>query len=98
MTVGGENGIFHVHMIDQILDFCSVFVGETISCGIGDVYHRSSRIDNCLYYACKIFVLCTSGIFGVKFDVIHKISRIFYGFDRPFKNFLTIGVEFIFDV
>ena len=99
MTVSRDNCfVYSVDMLHQVLDFCTIFIRQTIACGIRNVYYRSSCLDDCFDYACQIFIVRTSGIFCVKFHVIYVTSCIFHGSYCTFNNFFTGRIEFILDM
>ena len=98
MAVRGKDGAFHIYVIHQIFDLCTINVRKTVTGCIGDVNHGCSGIYNSLHHARKIFVIGAAGVFGVKFHVVHKPAGIFHGFHGTLDNFFAVGVEFVFDV
>ena len=93
MAVGGDDRFVHIgYMIHQVGDFFAVFIRQAIACSVGNVYNRSSGFDDGFYHACQIFVFRTSGIFGIKFYVVHELTGIFYGFDGTGDDVFRIGI------
>ena len=85
-------------MLHQILDLGSVFLRQTVACGIGDVHHGGTCLDNCLDDPGQVFILGATRILGVELHVLHIFLRILHGCHCPFNNLLTIGVELIFNM
>ena len=99
MTVSRDNCfVYSVNMLHQVFDFCTIFIRQTIACGIRNVHHRSSSLNHSFYYACQIFIVRTSGIFSVKFHIVNVTSCIFHGSYCTFNNFFTGRIEFILDM
>ena len=71
---------------------------KTISRSIGDIYHRRSRIDNGFNHAGKVFIIRTTGIFGVELHIFHIATGIFYRRHGTLDDFLAVGVELIFNM
>ena len=55
-----------VHMLHQITDLGSVFIGQTVTRGIGDIYDGGTGLDDSLSHAGQILVIGTAGILGIE--------------------------------
>jgi len=99
MTVGRNDSILDtVYMIHQIFDFRPIFVRQAITGRIRDIDNCRASFDDRLYHTCQIFVVSTSGIFAIKFDVFHISLGIFGSSDSPFQNIFLIRIELIPDM
>ena len=85
-------------MLHQILDLGSVLLRQTVACGIGDVNHSGTCLDNSLDDPCQVFVFGATCILGVELHVLHIFLRILHGSHCPFNNLLAVGVELIFNM
>ena len=74
------------HVIHKIGYLRAVFARQAVTRSVGNIYHRSSRIDNGLYH--------TAGVFGVKFHIVHKSTRILNRLYGTFDYILRVGVQF----
>ena len=99
MTVGRNDSILDtVYMIHQIFDFRPIFVRQAITGRIRDIDNCRASFDDRFYHTCQIFVVSTSGIFAIKFDVFHISLGIFGSSDSPFQNIFLIRIELIPDM
>ena len=99
VAMGGNDSIMNaVHMFHQILYLRPILGRQTVSCGIGNINHRSARLDNSFHHTCQIFVIRTSGIFGIELNILYITAGILHGRYRTLNNLLAIGIKFIFDV
>ena len=99
MAVGGDNGVVNtVHMLHQVFYLGAILRRQAVTCRVGDVHHRRSRLDDGLDDTGQVFILRTSGVFGIELHIVHKAAGILHGSHGALDDFLTIGVEFIADV
>ena len=97
--MGRDNRFFDaIHMFHQIFDLGTILIGQAITCRIGNIHHRRSRLDHSLDNSCQVFIFRTPGILAIKLNILNILFGIFRRSDRPLKNLLTIGVELIFDM
>ena len=99
VAMGGNDSIMNtVHMFHQILYLRPILGRKAVPGGIGNINYRSARLDNSFHHTGQIFVIRTSGIFGIEFNILYITTGILYSCYRTLNNLLTIGVEFIFDM
>ena len=82
------------HVIHKIGYLRAVFARQAVTRSVGNIYHRSSRIDNGLYHTREVFLFGTAGVFGVKFHIVHKSTRILNRLYGTFDYILRVGVQF----
>ena len=87
-----------VHMFHQVFDFLTIFSRKTIPCRIRDIHHGSTGINHRFHYACQIFIVCPTCIFGIKLHIIRISTCIAYSCHCPFDNFFATGIEFVANV
>ena len=85
-------------MLHQVLDLGSVFLRQTIACGVRDVHHGGTSLDHSLDHLCQVFVLRTSCILSVELHVLHILLGIFHGSHSTFNDLLAVGVELVLDM
>ena len=98
MAVGGEDGLFQIDVINEVLYFGAVLVRETVARGVGDVDYGCPRVHHRLYHPRKVFVVGAAGVLGVELHVVHKTAGKFHRFHCTFDDLFAVGVELVFDV
>ena len=99
VAMGGNDGlIYTIHMLNQIFNLLTVFIWQTITCGVGDVDNSCTSFDDCLNNTRQIFVVGTSGIFGIELNILHIILCIFHGSHSTLDDFLASGVELVLNM
>ena len=83
-------------MFKQILYLFTILSRKTISRGIRNVYNRSSSFNYGFNHTCKIFIVRTPCILGVKLNILDIFFCIPYSCNRAFYDFITITVKLIF--
>ena len=95
----GNDGFVNVgNMVHQIIDFCSVFIGKTITGCIRDIDHRSAGLDHSFDNTGQIFRFRSPCIFCVKFHIVYELPGVFNGIDGTADDFFRCGVQFFMDV
>ena len=85
-------------MLLQILDLLEVLLGQTVTCGVGNVDNGSTCSDDSLNDTSQILVLGTACILAVELDVLDVLLGIFRGSNGTLDDFLAGGVELVLDV
>ncbi len=85
-------------MLHEIFYLLAILLWETVTCGVGYVAHRGTSLDNGLYNTCKILIVGSAGIFSIELNVLNELLSILHGSNSTLNDFLTIGIELIFDV
>ncbi|MPM47408.1 hypothetical protein SDC9_94118 [bioreactor metagenome] len=99
MAVGGYDRFVYIgYIISQKGNLLAILKGGAVSCGVGDVDHRGTSSNHCLYHPSKVFVLGTPGILGIKLNIVTKPAGIFDTFYCPLQNIIGIGAEFVFNM
>ena len=99
MAVGGKDGVLNpIDMVAEVFDFLSVLRREAVSGCVGNVDHGGTRLDDRLHHSGEVFVVRSSGIFGIELHVVHKSACIFHCCHCPLDDFLAVGVELILDM
>ena len=79
-------------------DLFAEFFRETIAGGVGNIDHGGAGGNHSLHNLGQIFIIGTADILCIKLNIIHFITGILYSRNRTLYDFLTIRVEFIFDM
>jgi len=95
---GNHHLVNPFHILHQIFDFRTEFLRKAIARGIGNVDHRGTRLDHRFDHPRQIFVVGTTGIFGIEFHILHQLFRIFHSLYRPLKDLVGIAVELVVNV
>ena len=96
MAMGRNNGLVDVvDVLHKVFNLGSVLLGQAIASGIRNVNHRSSSLYNSLDNTCKVFVVCTTGIFGIELHVLYITLGVFHSTHGTLNNLLAIGMELI---
>ena len=99
VAMGGDDGFVDaVHVFFEKTYFPAEFFGQTISGRVGNIYDCGSGFDDGFDDTCQIFIVGTSGIFGIELYVLNILLCIFYGGDGAFYDFFPGGIELVFDV
>ena len=85
-------------MLHQVFDLSAIFLWQTIARSVRDVHNGRSRLDNRLNHPGQVFIVCSSGILGIKLYVFHIFLGILHGSHGTLDNLLAIAVKLIFDV
>ena len=99
MAVGGDDGaVDAVHMVHQILDFGTIFGGQTIAGGVRDIHHGGTGLDDGLHHPGQVFVVGASSILGIELHIVYITACILHGSHSPLDNLLAVAVELVLDV
>src|SRR5690606_2523863 len=91
VTVGGEDRILHVDIVDQVADLGTILVREAVTGGIGDIHHSSSCVHHRLYHTGQVLIVCTSRILSIELLIIHEAAGILHCLHRPLDDLLAVG-------
>ena len=95
---GNNRFIDAFHVFLQILDFLKIFHRQTIACSIRYVYHSSTGFNYSFNDPCQIFIICSPCVFCIKLNILNILFSIFHSSNSTLNNFISIRVEFIFNV
>ena len=93
-----DGAVYVVHVLHEILDFAAVLFGQTVAGGIGDVYHRGSRLDDSLDHAGEILIVGAAGVFGVEFHILYIALGILHRRHSTLQYLFAVAVELVLDV
>ena len=85
-------------MLHQILYLLSIFLWEAIACSVRDVTYCRTSLHHSLNDTCKILIVGSAGIFSIELNVLNELLSILHGSNSTLNDFLTVGIELIFDV
>ena len=80
-------------MLFQILDLLIIFLRQAIACGIRDIYHGSTRLDNSFNHLSQIFIIGTTCILAVELHIVDITLGILRGCNCLFQNLLAGRIE-----
>ena len=99
MAVNRDGSLVDVlDVLHQELDAATVLFRQRITRGIRDVDHRSASSDDRFDHFCKEFIVGTTRIFAVEFDIFNVLLGVFRGVHRALENGLGRGAQLIEDV
>ena len=99
MAMGGDDGLVNaVDMLHEILYLCSILVGHAIAGSVGYVHDSCSGLDDSLYNACEVFIVCAASVLGVELHILNVALGIGNSPNGTLYNLLAVGVELIFDM
>ena len=97
VTMGRDDSLIDVrHVVHKIFYLGTILRRQTVACGIGDIHHRSTCLDDRFYDSRKVFIVCAARILRIKFHIINEPAGIFHRSHSTLENFFLIGIEFIF--
>ena len=99
MTVGRKACLVNaINMLHEILDFVTIFIRQTITCSIRNVYYSSTRLDNSLYDTSQILIISTACILSIELYVLNILFSILDSSYSTFDDFLAGRIELILDM
>ena len=85
-------------MLFEVFDLRPILVGEAIACGVGNVDHSGSGLDDSFDDFSEVLIVGASGILSIELNVIDILLGISYGPYGTLEDLLTGGVELIFNM
>lgn len=86
VAVGGDDGL--VDAFDILFEepyLATEFLGQTVTCRVGNVYHRSTGFDDSLDNTGQVFIVGAARVFGVELLRLRHISWHILQLRRPVR-------------
>ena len=99
VTVSGKNSVVYtIHILHQELNLFTILMWQTVTCGIRNIYHRSSSFDDSLYYSCQIHIVGSPSIFTIKLYILHVFFGMLHRSNCTLQNGILSRIKFMLDV
>ena len=99
VAMGRDDGLVYVrNIIHEVFYLSSILRRKAVACGVGDINHCGTGLDDRLDDSCKIFIVSAACILCIELHIVNEPAGIFHCRYGTLKDFLLIGIELIFNM